>query len=105
LKHLRFQQTHGGESNCSYFPVIFDREERLLQAVGVLNANQIYPRRYFYPSVNQFDKIVSYAPCPVAEDITRRILCLPLYRKLGFVCLRSVIEVLQSSMDKEYVCI
>ena len=39
--------------------------------------------QYFYPSVNTLEHIVDYdAPTPVSEDISKRILCLPLYWKL-----------------------
>ena len=49
----------------------------------MLKANNIVPRRYFYPSVNTFTKVVSYQPCPISEDISKRILCLPLYFDLS----------------------
>ena len=46
---------------------------------GGLNAENIFPRRYFYPSVNTFTKLVPYVPMPKSEDIASRILCLPLH--------------------------
>jgi dTDP-4-amino-4,6-dideoxygalactose transaminase len=79
---LHFQHIKQGEPNYSYFPVIFDSEEQLLAAEQRLQANQLFPRRYFYPAVNTFDRIVPYVPMPLAEDIARRILCLPLYWRL-----------------------
>ena len=39
--------------NYSYFPIIFDNEEALLSVQNVLNQNKIFPRRYFYPSLNK----------------------------------------------------
>lgn len=80
---LAFQKLIHGETNYSYFPVIFQSEERLLHVEKVLNEQQIYPRRYFYPSVNAYTKIVSYQPTPVSENISKRILCLPLYWELS----------------------
>jgi dTDP-4-amino-4,6-dideoxygalactose transaminase len=79
---LSFQNIKFGESNNSYFPVVFDSEEKLLKAEQALNAKKIFPRRYFYPSVNTLEHIVDYTPTPVSEDISKRILCLPLYWKL-----------------------
>lgn len=79
---LRFQEFTWGEPNYSYFPVILESEARLLQVEKELQAQGIFPRRYFYPSVNTYTRIVSYQPCPVSEDIARRILCLPLYYNL-----------------------
>lgn len=80
---LMFQNLKFGEPNYSYFPVVFDSEEQLLQAEEALNAENIFPRRYFYPSVNTLEHIVDYEPMPVSEDVSSRILCLPLYWKLG----------------------
>ena len=64
--------------NYSYYPVLFESEERLLNIQKSLNANAIFPRRYFYPSLNT----VPYAngkKMPISEDVSSRILCLPLY--------------------------
>ncbi len=79
---LRFQKINS-DCNYSYFPVIFKDEDSMLQAQARLNEHHIYPRRYFYPSVNTFSKLVPYVPMPVSEDIASRILCLPLYYTLS----------------------
>ncbi|MBX2887731.1 MAG: DegT/DnrJ/EryC1/StrS family aminotransferase [Ferruginibacter sp.] len=76
--HLIYQKHIHGEHNYSYFPVIFENEHQVLNVEKALNAQQIFPRRYFYPTVNTFSKIVEYMPTPIAEDISKRILCLPL---------------------------
>ena len=65
--------------NYSYFPAIFKDEETALKVIAALNAENIFPRRYFYPSVNTFTKIVPYVPMSKSEDIASRILCLPLH--------------------------
>ncbi len=64
--------------NYSYYPLIFESENQLLQVQKVLNENQIFPRRYFYPSLNTIEYI-SGKEMPVSESIASRILCLPLY--------------------------
>ncbi|MFM9824800.1 DegT/DnrJ/EryC1/StrS family aminotransferase [Flavobacterium sp.] len=80
---ITFQDIAAGETNYSYFPIIFETEQQLLHIESVLKVNNIIPRRYFYPSVNTFTKVVSYQPCPISEDISKRILCLPLYFDLS----------------------
>lgn len=67
--------------NYLYYPVIFPFESQLLKVRNNLNKHNIYPRRYFYPSLSKLNYIQS-ANCPIAEDIARRILCLPLYPTL-----------------------
>lgn len=68
--------------NYSYFPVLFPSEEKLLEMIKYLNGHYIYPRRYFYPSLNTLN-YVEGQPCPVSEDVSQRILTLPLYHDLN----------------------
>jgi dTDP-4-amino-4,6-dideoxygalactose transaminase len=63
--------------NYSYFPIIFENEEILLNVQSALNQKEIYPRRYFYPSLNKLN-YVKNSEAPISESIASRILCLPL---------------------------
>ena len=67
--------------NYSYFPIIFDSEAELLQATKNLNKNEIHPRRYFYPSLDSLPYVSAHT-CEISQDISKRILCLPLYYEL-----------------------
>ncbi len=69
------------EWNYAYFPVIFPSEEALLRAERGLQDHYIYPRRYFYPSLNRLE-YVEQSDCPVSEDISKRVLCLPIYHEM-----------------------
>lgn len=71
------------EYNYAYYPVLFKNEEELLKVFEKLNAEGIYPRRYFYPSLNKLPYLESYQSCPISEDICSRIACLPLYPTLS----------------------
>jgi dTDP-4-amino-4,6-dideoxygalactose transaminase len=79
---LEFQVCKIGEPNYSYFPVLFPSEDQLLHVEQHLNEHNIYPRRYFWPSVNTYDKIMKYQRVEISEDISNRVLCLPLYSGL-----------------------
>ncbi|HNG88585.1 MAG TPA: DegT/DnrJ/EryC1/StrS family aminotransferase, partial [Saprospiraceae bacterium] len=70
------------EFNYAYFPLIFETESQLLKSMEALNVHAIYPRRYFYPSLNRIN-YVNHIPCPVSEDVAPRVLCLPLYHQLS----------------------
>lgn len=64
--------------NYIYFPVLFKSEENLLEAFDQLNKINIFPRRYFYPSINDLKLYNEYNhDTPIASDISRRIACLP----------------------------
>lgn len=64
--------------NYAYFPVIFNSEKELLNVIKTLNANNIFPRRYFYPSLNTLGFSKSQK-MPVSESVSKRVLCLPLF--------------------------
>jgi dTDP-4-amino-4,6-dideoxygalactose transaminase len=67
--------------NYAYFPLVFSSEKCLLLALERLRSKDVIPRRYFYPALNTLT-YVQYQSCPVAEDIARRVICLPLYYEL-----------------------
>ena len=90
---LSFQKINE-DCNYSYFPVLFPTEDACLKAVAKLNEQHIYPRRYFYPSVNTFTKLVPYVSMPVSEDIAIRILCLPLYYTLSEGDVHRIIDII-----------
>jgi dTDP-4-amino-4,6-dideoxygalactose transaminase len=95
-KNIRFQSIcTQGETNYSYFPIIFDTEELLLEVEIRLNQYNIFPRRYFYPSVNTYKNITFYNKLKIAEDISNRILCLPLYMNLKLTDIQKIITICQ----------
>jgi dTDP-4-amino-4,6-dideoxygalactose transaminase len=83
--------------NYSYYPIIFKDEAQLVQVKTALNKSKIYPRRYFYPSLNTLDYVASQT-CPNSESIASRILCLPLYVGLSNADQDSIIEIILSQL-------
>ncbi len=79
----------GVESNYAYFPVVFHPEEFGKTRDDVIEAlaqNNIGARRYFYPltsSVESFCGKFDPSKTPVADKISKRVICLPLYEGLG----------------------
>lgn len=69
--------------NYSYYPVVFQSEDDLLAAFGRLAEISVFPRRYFYPSLNELSYVENAARCPISEDIAKRSACLPLYAGLA----------------------
>ena len=68
--------------NHSYFPIILEDEEQLLKVQKALNEKQIFPRRYFYPSLDTLSYIEPKQYSPISRDISKRILALPMYPEL-----------------------
>ena len=80
---VQFQeQNDNATENYSYFPVVFKSEKELLKIQKALNSEQIFPRRYFYPSLDTLEYIEPKQECKISRDISKRILCLPVYYDL-----------------------
>jgi dTDP-4-amino-4,6-dideoxygalactose transaminase len=63
----------------SYYPVLFDSEKLLLIVMEKLEENNIFPRRYFYPSLDNLPYTSYEHTLPIAHDISSRVLSLPFY--------------------------
>ncbi len=70
------------DSYHSYFPIIFDSEKDLKKVEKKMNELNIFPRRYFYPSLNTLRYINPRQVSEISEDISKRILCLPVFYDL-----------------------
>lgn len=92
---LNFQKITD-DCNYSYFPVVFSDEETCLKVMSRLMENHIFPRRYFYPSVNTFTKLLPYTSMPISEDVASRILCLPLYYTLAEIDMNRIIGLINN---------
>jgi dTDP-4-amino-4,6-dideoxygalactose transaminase len=85
------------EWNYSYFPILFQTEEQLLKAQKKLNENDIFPRRYFYPSLNTIEYNKGKR-MPISESIASRVICLPLYVGLRDFELQKIAAILNKTL-------
>ena len=99
ISTLRFQKITE-DCNCSYMPVIFKTEGDLLKVQTALNAEHIYPRRYFYPSINTFSRLFPYTSCPESESLAPRSMCLPLYYTLLYEDIDRIVEIIKRKISK-----
>lgn len=83
--------------NYAYNPVIFPSESKMLEVKKSLESENIYPRRYFYPSLSELPYVNS-SNVPVTEDISPRILCLPLFHDLK----ESAVEEITTIIKKNF---
>lgn len=87
------------EYNYSYLPVVVKDEATLTRVVQNMAAQDINVRRYFYPSLNQVPQTIhlNYS-CPISEDISRRVVCLPLYVGLTRPDIELITNTLKNSL-------
>lgn len=91
----RFSLRPGAEWNYHYYPVIFPSEEILLNVRKEMNGKDIFPRRYFYPSLN----LIPFAKggkMEVAESISKRVMCMPLYVGLEDQYIEQICSIIKS---------
>lgn len=97
-KELRsISLAQGLEWNHSYYPLIFPNESMLKKAMNALAAEDIHPRRYFYPSLTALPYVKPQSS-PVANDIARRILCLPLWAEMDDEVVERTAEIILESL-------
>jgi dTDP-4-amino-4,6-dideoxygalactose transaminase len=61
-----------------------------------LNEYDVYPRRYFYPSLDTLCYIKPKQFMSNSRDISHKILCLPMYPELKEEQQKNIIEIIKS---------
>lgn len=98
-KEIKLQTIHAkAQYNYSYFPIVLKDEDTLFKVQAALQENKIIPRRYFYPSLNTLD-YVKYASLPIAEQLSKTILCLPLYFSLENKDIQHICAVINEALN------
>jgi dTDP-4-amino-4,6-dideoxygalactose transaminase len=96
LKKIKIRENT--QWNYSYYPVLFETEEQLLKVQKALNEQQIFPRRYFYPSLNTIP-FVKEVSMPVSQSVAARILCLPLSHDLGTSDAQKIVQLINTNVS------
>ena len=94
------KKQEGLEYNYAYYPVVFKSEKELLRVFEALKKEEIYPRRYFYPSLNKLPYLLDYQPCPISEFIAERIACLPLYPALDLSIVEKISGIIKETINE-----
>lgn len=84
--------------NYSYFPILLPTEGNMKQIMNKLASENISSRRYFYPSLETlpYTNPDGNLTCPIAKNIAKRVLCLPLYYGLSQHIQDKIIGIVQS---------
>ena len=93
----------GVKHNYQYFPILIGSKKYGRSRDEIyeeLKKNNIFSRRYFYPLISQFPTYrglpsANAENLPIAEKVTREVLCLPIYPDLGLDKLKKIIEILK----------
>jgi dTDP-4-amino-4,6-dideoxygalactose transaminase len=88
-----------GTRNYAYAPVLFKDEAELLRVQKTLNTENIFPRRYFYPSLDSLAYLDTFYTCDVSRDVSGGSLCLPLFGKLHIPDQIKIISILKHCIE------
>lgn len=90
--------------NYSYFPVLVESDYFLSRdgLYDLLKKNRIFARRYFYPLISEFPMYRSMPSAarhnlPVAHEIAKKVLCLPIYPDLPVPEIDRIIDLISAS--------
>lgn len=90
--------------NYSYFPIFIDSQQYGKSRDDLyeeLKRHKIFGRRYFYPLISQFPTYSGLASAsahnlPVAEAVTQKVICLPIYPDLSVEDISYIVNVIHS---------
>lgn len=94
------EENENASENYSYFPIILKNEEQTLKIQKALNDEKIFPRRYFYPSLDTLSYIEPKQCTPISRDISKRILALPMYSELKEKEQLYIIDLVQKALNE-----
>jgi dTDP-4-amino-4,6-dideoxygalactose transaminase len=97
-----FEDNPDVRHNYQYFPIVIDRAsfgKTRDEVYNALKERNIFSRRYFYPLISQFPtykglESARISNLPVAEEITQKILCLPIYADLEINQVEEICEII-----------
>lgn len=100
---IQFQKIEENTTyNYAYMPIVLSSEKLTSLVIKRLEESNISPRRYFYPPLNQLEIFgSSMTSCPVAESISSRILCLPIYHTLLDSEIKDVVKLIEEVLKSE----
>ena len=77
--------------------MLFKSEEQLLRVQKALNEQDVFPRRYFYPSLDTLNYIEPKQEMSISRNISRNILCLPIYVDLEIDIQNKIIDIIRKN--------
>lgn len=80
--------------NYAYYPIILENEASLLVCMNELEKHDIFVRRYFYPSLASTLPYLEKEYFNHTDEISKRVLCLPLYYELSTKEVESICNIL-----------
>lgn len=88
------------KGNFNYFPVLFKNSKLKIKAIKMLNKKNIFPREYFYPSLNHISHFQSKSSFGISNDIANKILCLPIFEDIYSHEIKSICKIIKKALNE-----
>jgi len=95
-KYLRNKVVLIPSQNNSYYPILVNDRQELYD---ILLENGIHARKYFYPLISNLKSYPNKTDLPIANEISEKILCLPLYPDLSEKDQDKVIQIVLENIN------
>lgn len=93
-------------SNYAYFPMLVGAEYGMSrdQLYNLLKKHNIFARRYFYPLITELSVYREMAglrrhPLSNAEEVAKKVICLPIYPGLELADLEKIVSIVRAGSD------
>lgn len=102
LRCLSPEKIPGLYYNYAYFPVICHDVAMREDLILALNRENVFPRRYFEPSLNQLSFLPAelQVSCPISERAANTVFCLPLYPDLPEADVRRISHIIRKTLNE-----
>jgi dTDP-4-amino-4,6-dideoxygalactose transaminase len=98
-KLIRQEIERAAEHNHSYFPICFPDTSAMVKTLNCLSEKDVFPRRYFHPSLDTLPAYGGESNCAISADIASRIICLPLYADLKIETVKDICSTINACVD------
>jgi dTDP-4-amino-4,6-dideoxygalactose transaminase len=82
----------------AYYPVLFKTTGDLLKVRDALQAENVFPRRDFYPSLSSLSYVQPGQATPYCDDVCARVLCLPLWAEIESEQIKRISEIVRHAL-------
>lgn len=99
---ITFQETNiPHEANGAYFPILLESNDSRDLLFESLKEYNVFARKYFYPLTNEFtfQKNQQEFTTPIAQDISQRVLTLPLYPDLAAADVEKIAAIILKELE------
>ncbi len=84
--------------NNAYYPIILENSASADKVLRDLSNEGIFAKKYFHPSLNTLDVFSPANTCPISEDYSTRVVCLPIFPSLKRRYVHRIVKIVKDAL-------